>query len=456
MLVVLAAVVSMAGLAFAAVASASGTQPGSTYSTGFEPSEGFTTLGTINGQGTAPATWSSRLSQEQGSPPFDQAVTNVNPITGSQSFRMSNSVADGAFGDQTHAPMLADGASEGGPNHVFDARFTIKSVTADYQPNLRVSVSPDDGVGARMAYVRFDDEPDGIHVFVVDNPANADQRQVEWGTVLSRTTAHTVRIWIKFVPGVNDDGTGNDIVRVIVDGHDVGDETHTCFTSWEQWYRFGEMRDPPVTNSLTFMARTAYDENDNPLPDGPVGGGYLFDDVSYTASDGPGPIRGNCGIDVDKTTQTRTAEPGQLIPYRITVRNRSKLPARGLIACDRPPRALTFLRATPRLHRLAGGRLCLTIPVLGPGQRFSLRAIFRLGANVPAGTVINDGTVDIPNIPNGSVPSPELPNGSPPTPGAPPIPPSREGRRIIKVKAAVKVRAKAHRRPKPSPPTFTG
>ena len=452
MLMVLAAAVSVASLAFAAAASAAGTQPGNTYSTGFESSQGFTTLGSIDGQGTPPATWSSRLSQETGSPPFDQAVTATNPISGLQSFRMSNHVADGAFTDQTHAPMLEQGARESGPNHVFEATFRLKSTTAAFQPNLRVSVSPDDGGGARMAYVRFDDEPDGIHVFVVDNPGDDNQREVEWGTVLSRTTSHTVRFWMKLVPGENADNTANDIVRVFIDGHDVGDETHTCLTSWEQWYRFGEHRGPPVTNSLTFMARNAYDWSVDPpiqLPNPDAGGGYLFDDVAYTASDGPGPSRGNCGIDIDKTTQTRVARPGQLITYAITVRNRSDAPARRVRACDRPPRALTFVRASAPVHRVAGRRLCLTIPALQPGQRVRFRATFRLGAHVTADTVTNDGSADIPSIPTGSAPSLEPASGVAPT-AVPPNPSRNAPRRVVvRAKAVVRVR----RNPRPQ---FTG
>jgi uncharacterized repeat protein (TIGR01451 family) len=449
-LMVLAVAVSVASLAFAAAASAAGIQPGAAYSTGFEPGQGFNVLGSINMQGTLPATWSSRLSQAAGSPPFDQAVTAINPISGSQSFRMSNFVADGAFTDQTHAPRLAQGAGESEANHVFDARFRIKSTSASEQRNLRVSVSPDDGGGGRMAYVRFDDEPDGIHAFVVDNPADANQREREWGTVLDRATSHTVRFWIKFVPRVNDDGTGNDIVRVFIDGHDIGDETHTCFTSWEQWYRFGEKREPPVTNSLTFMARTAYDSNDKPLPNpDTAGGGYLFDDVSYTASDGAGPSRGNCGIDIDKTTQTRVARPGQLITYAITVRNHSDAPARRLRACDRPPRALTFVRASAPVHRVAGRRLCLTIPVLQPGQRMRFRVTFRLGAHVTADTVTNDGSADIPTIPTGSAPSLEPANGVAPT--SVPSNPARNAPRRVVVRASSVVRVRRNPRPQ-----FTG
>src|SRR3954466_5438869 len=59
-------------------------------------------------------------------------------------------------------------------------------------------------------------------------------------------------------------------------------------------------------------------------------------------------------IVIDKTTSTRSARPGELITYRITVTNRGHAPVRGLRSCDRAPRALRFRRATARLHRAAG------------------------------------------------------------------------------------------------------
>ena len=78
-------------------------------------------------------------------------------------------------------------------------------------------------------------------------------------------------------------------------------------------------------------------------------------------------------VDIDKETQTRSALPGQLITYRITVRNRGDAPVRGVRACDRAPRALRFVRrhgasatscrpsAVPH-DRSAGGRSAQDVP----------------------------------------------------------------------------------------------
>ena len=138
-----------------------------------------------------------------------------------------------------------------------------------------------------MSYVRFQDEANGIGVYVVDNPTDANQRSTKWAR-FSYDAAHTVTFKMQLVDGTNADGSANDIVRVIVDGHDVGEETHTCFTSWEQWFRHGESREPPVTNSLIIMARS------NSAPS-VAGNGYLFDDVSYETRDTGGPAPTRCG-----------------------------------------------------------------------------------------------------------------------------------------------------------------
>ena len=94
-------------------------------------------------------------------------------------------------------------------------------------------------------------------------------------------------------------------------------------------------------------------------------------------------------IDIDKRTRTRFARPGDLVTYRITVRNRGDAPASGLRACDRAPRALRFVRSTVRMRRAAGRRRCVVISSLQPGQRRTFRVTFRLRANVTRDTVTN-------------------------------------------------------------------
>jgi hypothetical protein len=75
-------------------------------------------------------------------------------------------------------------------------------------------VSPDDGQGGRMSYLRFEDQPDGVHVFFDDVtdpgpfPTVATFNETDIAT-LSRTRSHSIRFSIDFKPG-----PGNDVVRI--------------------------------------------------------------------------------------------------------------------------------------------------------------------------------------------------------------------------------------------------
>jgi hypothetical protein len=50
----------------------------------------------------------------------------------------------------------------------FEASFRIGTTQAGLQPGLHMSVSPDNGRGARVSYLRFEDQLDGVHVFFDD------------------------------------------------------------------------------------------------------------------------------------------------------------------------------------------------------------------------------------------------------------------------------------------------
>ena len=51
---------------------------------------------------------------------------------------------------------------------IFDWSFQIGTALAGEQSGLHTSVSPDDGNGGRMSYLRFEDQVDGVHVFFDD------------------------------------------------------------------------------------------------------------------------------------------------------------------------------------------------------------------------------------------------------------------------------------------------
>src|SRR6266403_665367 len=92
------------------------------------------TVGNINGQ----QGWSSTGA-------FDQGVVSSPVISGSQSFRISNAVTSGSFGDQTFAPVLATPAGETGADNAgygsgpfvphFDGSFDIQAMSESTNDN---------------------------------------------------------------------------------------------------------------------------------------------------------------------------------------------------------------------------------------------------------------------------------------------------------------------------------
>ena len=344
---------------------------------------------------------------------------------GVQSLRMSNACASGEFFYQTYSPREPVQVGEERINKVFMAQFSFMAKTPDYQPGLFLSVSPDSGEGSRMSWVGLEDTPAGIEVSAADTP-EVDGEFVSYPdlALLDRTRPHTIRFWIEVRRGPD-----NDRVRIAIDNRDVGQ----CFTTWENYYRTApEQAPPPNVNTPADINSLQFRSSVPGPPALATSGGYLFDNVSITPSNGPGPPGCSGGgevpppdVDIDKETQTQFALPGDLVTYRIAVRNRGDAPVRSLRACDQVPRALRFVRARTRLQRTAGRRLCLTIRLLRPGHRRTFRATFRVRANVTADAISNGATAD---APIGSVPSASPPDAAPPPPGAGVLPEQRRRR----------------------------
>jgi hypothetical protein len=140
-----------------------------------------------------------------------------------------------------------------------------------------MSVSPDDGNGSRMSYLRLEDRVDGVHVFFVDVtdpgpfPTVATFNEKDIAT-LSRARAHSIIFVITLVNGPH-----NDVVQIVVDGR-----TRITGTTWEDYYRY----DPeqvangnkvPVISKLLFRLSGA----PSPLD---LGNGFLVDGVTLSSS----------------------------------------------------------------------------------------------------------------------------------------------------------------------------
>jgi uncharacterized repeat protein (TIGR01451 family) len=272
---------------------------------------------------------------------------------------------------QTYSKPTIEAAGEGGSNKEYTAQFSFISIKPNQQqPGLIMDVSPDNGEGGRMSYIGLEDTEQGIDVIFYDTPgSDGDFVGYDLGT-LTRNVPHTIRFWMKLNPGLD-----NDLVRIFIDGRDVGQ----CFTTWENFYR-ATSQSVPTSDRLLFRSKGA--QVDQSL----VGGGYLFDNVTTTTANGKGPP--GCDLPIDKEAHARTVSAGGQMGYRLTVRNRGSATARDLRLCDRLPRRTTFISADRKLSRV-GRQRCLAISRLRPGERVSVHLVLAVDADAPGGTLTN-------------------------------------------------------------------
>lgn len=280
------------------------------------------TVGTINGQ----QGWMKTGTYDVAVAPVASFPAASGYRFGTQALRLSNAVTSGSFGDQAFSPGLARPAGESVHNRHFEASFRIGTTTAAYQPNLRVTVSPDDGQGSRMSFLRFEDQPDGVHVIFADvaDPGpigtTASFNSTDIAT-LSRERAHRVTFSIDLKPG-----PANDVVRIHIDGklraapagtakrcktsHHARHRGPKCpvpqpratGTTWEDYYRYdpeqaGNGNAVPTVSKLLFrLSGAAVPAN--------AGNGVLVDRVTLLSSNVPTKRR-HCA-NAGWTTRTRS------------------------------------------------------------------------------------------------------------------------------------------------------
>jgi hypothetical protein len=239
--------------------------------------------------------WSSLGSAGGGCEVYDHAVVanaGAPASFGAQSLRISNAVTSGCFGDQTFSKSLVNEAGEpsaegggmsGGTRQTrFESGFALAStVPGAEQPGLFFSVSPDRGDGARMSYLRLEDQAGGVHVYFDDyqdfapyggpvgdtNGCGGADSFIETDiATLDRSVPHTFNFIIDFV-----DGPRNDVVRIYVDGI----LRHTG-TSWEDYFRYCESSPTRTVDSLLF--RTS-----GTAAPATAGRGFLIDNLNLAS-----------------------------------------------------------------------------------------------------------------------------------------------------------------------------
>jgi hypothetical protein len=138
-----------------------------------------------------------------------------------------------------------------------------------------MSVSPDNGSGARMSYLRFEDAAKGVNVFFSDVNGGGSLGTVAKFSdtriaTLSRSSAHTIRFVIDFKTG-----PGNDVVTIFIDG-----KKQATGRTWENYYRF----DPEAAgngNQVSPVSKLLFRESGTATPTH-AGSGFLVDNVTLS------------------------------------------------------------------------------------------------------------------------------------------------------------------------------
>ena len=248
-------------------AAAAGAAPVTTHTSDFT---GFAT-GTVNGQGG----WGVSNAA------FDQEVVNLGGANGNV-LRLSNKVTAGSFGDMPFAPrpggtgmtpanptnsapqFFAGETSTGAAYNRFIGSFDFRSVaTAATDTGARITISPDNGSGARQGFITLQNTATGVSVGTGAYDAG--------GSFVGQTPNtvgfgdwNSIRYEIDFY-----DGVFNDVANIYLNNTLV-----STIGSWESYYPvFEPLNHPngvPVQTLLFRLSATA-------VPDAQ---GFYIDNVS--------------------------------------------------------------------------------------------------------------------------------------------------------------------------------
>ena len=242
---------------------------------------GFTTGVSVAGQGGWAIGWRTPKQYI-----VDQSV--VDDGTGNTVFRFSNAMGSSDLNDQPFAPtpagvptaadmttdpslgqpgLFAGESSTGAKYRRFYASFDFKSATGTAQPNLKISVSPDNGLGSRMGYVQIVDTGSGFNLVTYDVDAAGNfVGPTTIATGLSYTAWHKIGMEILFK-----DGPANDVVHLYLDGKLI----HTG-TTWEAYYAATSPTAYPLGVAVQTLVFNSSPTGTNPAVQG---GGLYFDNV---------------------------------------------------------------------------------------------------------------------------------------------------------------------------------
>src|SRR5690606_35964526 len=228
--------------------------------------------------------------------------------------RISNATVSG-IQNQLTAPQL--GVSAGHPEDdadlgVFDASFRVAAVGDEFQPGLRLEVSPDDGAGSRTggSFTLHHNPSSGkleigaLWTELGHGVADLDDWCSEVLAAVDPTVAHTVRLRHIFLDG-------QDVVHVWVDDVFVGS------TGTYEEYHLATDASRREINTVLFKASQSVPSGTGtgwalqPAVPELAGKGFLIDQLSYSVSEveapgAPAPV--SAALDgTDSITATWTA-----------------------------------------------------------------------------------------------------------------------------------------------------
>jgi hypothetical protein len=218
------------------------------------------TRGPITFDGSPTYTAGTNIDRQNGWSNTGLYDANVVSIAGDQALQISNAKTSGSFGDQTFAPLLTNGAGGTALQH-FTASFSIGTTQSTQQAGLSISVSPDNGQGARMSYLRFDDQTNGVHVFF-DQAKGATFVESDIAT-LTRGAAHTVAFSIDFT------AASNHQVTITIDN-----KVAAVGATWASYYQKTEHNPTSPVRTMLFRA------GGTAVP-ALAGQGFLIDNLTY-------------------------------------------------------------------------------------------------------------------------------------------------------------------------------
>ena len=255
-------------------------------STSIDFETGFTVGSSIDGQ----QGWSA-------TGPFDESVET---FLGNTVWRISNANTAGSFGDMPIAPRpggivtdsvndpvnsnpdaFAGESATGAGSSRFFGEFDFRSATGAAQPGLSVTVSPDNGTGARHGFFDIEDNgATGLDIVTFDvNPADGTFiGPITIASGLSYTDFHKIGIEIIF-----NDGPANDVINYFLNGVLI----HTG-PSWEEFYTNQQAalhpNGVPVQTFLFRVSGTAEPTVDD--------AGLFIDNLSYEVGSGAADLNG--------------------------------------------------------------------------------------------------------------------------------------------------------------------